>query len=157
MVAQVLPPGVEHGGDPQRGVEVVATELQQRGRGTGEQQGIEPRWVVLDEPVQFVREGEHGMEVRDGQEVFDLLFQPLSTVEFLAARTMPVATGVGHEMLALAVGAPILMATQRRGVTGGEGAQHLPMMNRQAMRMGERGQRGAHDFPQGDGLRLTGP
>ncbi len=37
MVAQVLTPTMEHGGDPQSGLEVVATKLQQGGRGTGEQ------------------------------------------------------------------------------------------------------------------------
>lgn len=73
MVAQVLTPSMQHGGDPQSGLEVIARELQQSGRGTGEQQGIEARLVVPDERVEYVRKGEHDVEVRDGQQVLGLL------------------------------------------------------------------------------------
>ena len=66
MVAEVLSPGMEHGGDPQSGFEVVPTELQQGSRGTGEKEAVEPRLVMLDKWVQFVRECEHDVEVRDG-------------------------------------------------------------------------------------------
>jgi hypothetical protein len=41
-------------------------------------------------------------------------------------------------------------------MTGGDGAKHLPMMDRQTMSLREVRQRGAHDFAQGDGLRRTG-
>ena len=78
MVQQVLRPGVQHGRDPQGGFEVVATKLQQGGRGAGEQQGVEPALVVLDQRVEVVRQREHDVEVRDRQQVLDLLLQPLS-------------------------------------------------------------------------------
>ena len=98
MVQDILRPGVENRGDSQGGFEVVASKLHQRGRGAGEQQRIQPLLVVLNERIQFVRESEHDVEVRDGQQVLDLLLQPPGAVELLAARTVPVAAGVRHEV-----------------------------------------------------------
>ena len=86
-----------------------------------------------------------------------LLLQPLGTIKPLATRTMPIAAGVRHEVFSPAVGTLILMATQRRGVTGGDGAKDLPVMDRQTMRLGKAGQSGSHNFAQGNGLRRTGP
>ena len=120
MVQEVLRPGMQHRGEAQVGFEVVPAELQQGGAGAGEQEGVEPGLVVLEERVQVVREGEHDMEVRDGQQVLGLLLQPLGALQPLAARTVPVAAGVRGEVLSPTVGTPILMAAQRRGVTGGE-------------------------------------
>jgi len=112
--------------------------------------------IILDERVQFVREREHDMEVRDGQQVLGLLRQPPGALEPLATRTMPVAAGVRHEVLAPAAGTLILMPTQRRGVTGGKGAQNFPVMSGQTMRPGEVRQRFTYDLAQGEGLRLPG-
>lgn len=56
MVAEVLPPSMQHGGDAQGGLEVVPTKLQQGGAGAGEQQAIEAGLVVLDERVEKVGE-----------------------------------------------------------------------------------------------------
>ena len=88
---------------------------------------------------------------------FGLFLQPLSTPEPLAVWTMAIAAGVRHEGLLAAVGTLILMATQRRRVTGGDGAKNLPVMDRQTMSLREARQRGAHNFAQGDRLRRTGP
>ena len=156
MVGQVLAPGMKDGGDSQGGLEVVAAELQQGGRGAGKQERVEAGLVVLDERIQLVREGEDDVEVGDGQQVFDLLLQPVGAVEPLASRTMAIATGMRHEVLAAAVGTLILMAAQRGGVAGGDGAQHLPMMSRQTMRLRKVRQGGADNFAQGEGRRLTG-
>src|SRR3989442_14627735 len=128
MVEEILRPGVENGGDAQGGLEVVPTELQERSRGTGEQQRIEARLVVLDEPVQFVRYCEHDVEIRDGQQVLGLFLQPMSTPEPLAGWTMAIAASVWHEGFLAAVGTLILMATQRRRVTGGDGAKNRQVM-----------------------------
>jgi hypothetical protein len=156
MVEEVLRPGMENAGDPQGGFEIVPTERQQGGRGTGEQQRVEARLVVLDEPVQFVRKREHDVEIRDGQQVLGLLLQPLSALEPLAGWTMAIAAGVWHEGFLAAVGTLILMATQRRCVTGGDGAKDFPVMDRQTMSLREVRQRGSHDFAQSDGPRRTG-
>lgn len=59
---------------------------------------------VLDERVQFVRESEHDVEVRNGQQVLGLLLQPLGTFGPLATRTVPAATGVRREVFSPAMG-----------------------------------------------------
>ena len=112
---------------------------------------------MSDERVEFVREREHDVEVRDGQQVLGLLLQPLGAVEFLATGTMAVAAGVRHEVLLSAMGTLVLVAAQRWRVTGGDGAKDLPMMSRQTMRLGKAEQSSSHYFAQGDGLRRTGP
>ena len=96
------------------------------------------------------------MEIRDGQQVLGLFLQPLSTPEPLAGWTMAIAASVWHEGFLAAVGTLILMATQRRRVTGGDGAKNLPVMDRQTMSLREARQRGAHNFAQGDRRRRTG-
>ena len=100
---------------------------------------------------------EHDVEVRDGQQVLGLLLQPLGAVEFLATGTMPVPAGVRHEVLLSAMSTLILVAAQRWRVTGGDGAEDLPMMSRQTMRLGKAGHSSSHNFAQGNGLRRTGP
>ena len=112
--------------------------------------------VVPDERVEYVWKGKHDVKVRDGQKVLGLLLQPLCTVELLATWTVSIATGVRHEVFLPAVSTLVLVATQCRGVTHGYGAKDLPVVDRQAMRLGEVRQHGSHDLAQGDGLRLTG-
>jgi hypothetical protein len=106
--------------------------------------------------ISGVRESEHDVEVRDGQQVLNLLLQPLGTIELLATRTVTVAAGVWHEVFLPAVGTLVLMTTQRRCVTGGDGAEDLPVVAGQTMLLGEVRQCGAHDLAQRDGLRLAG-
>jgi hypothetical protein len=112
--------------------------------------------VVLDERVEFMWKSEYDVEVRDGQQVFNLLVQSLGALELLATRTMAVAAGVRHEVFLPAIGTLVLMAAQGWGVTGGDGAEDLPVMDRQTMGLGEIRQCCSHDFAQSDGLRLTG-
>lgn len=134
MVQEVLGPSMQNSSNAQIGLEVVPTELQQSGRGAGKQERVEPCLVVLDERVQFMRECEHDVEVRNGQHVPGLLLQPLGTLEPLATRAVPVATGVRHEVFPPALGTPILVATQRRSVTGGDGTKDFPVMAGQTVR-----------------------
>ena len=107
MVAEVLPPGMEDGGDAQGGLEVVAAELQQGGRGTGEQQGIEPRLVVLDERVEVVGQGEHDVEVRDGQ---CCVLRAISDSDSEANRTA-VRSQFGHRSEGIRTGVPAEIRT----------------------------------------------
>ena len=157
MVAEVLPPSVEDSGNSQGRLEVVPAELQQGGGGTGEQEGVEAGLVVADEQIQFVRQREDDVEVRDGQQELGLLLQPLGAVELLATGTMAVAAGVRHEVPFSAMGTLVLVAAQRWGVTGGDGAEDFPMMGRQTVRLGKAGQTDSHNFAQSNGLRRTGP
>ena len=157
MVAEILTPGMKDGGNSQGSLEVVAAELQQGRGGAGEQEGVEAGLVVPDERVQFVRQRKNDVEVRDGQQVLGLLLQPLGAFEVLATGTMAVAARVRHEVFLAAMGTPVLVATQRWRVTGGDGVEDLPMMGRQTVRLGQAGQTGSHNFTQGNGLRRTGP
>ena len=146
---------MKDGGNSQSGFEVVPTEFQQSRRGAGEQEGVEPALVVLNERVQFVRKREHHVKIRNGQQVLALLLQPLGAFESLATGTMAVSAGVWHEVPSPAVSTLILMATQRWCVTGGDGPENFPVMDRQTMRLGEVWKCGSYDFAQGDGLRQT--
>ena len=148
---------LENSGHSQGRLEVVPSELQQGGGGAGEQEGVEAGLVVPDERVQFVRQRKNDVEIGDGQQVLGLLLQPLGAIEFLATGTMAVAARVRHEVPCSAMGTLVLVAAQRWGVTGGDGAKDLPMMGRQTMRLGKAGQSGSHNFAQGNGLRRTGP
>ena len=112
---------------------------------------------MADEQVQFMRERENDVEIWDGQQQLGLLLQPLGAIKLLATGTMAVAARVRHEVPCSAMGTLVLVAAQRWGVTGGDGAKDLPMMGRQTMRLGKAGQSGSHNFAQGNGLRRTGP
>ncbi len=148
---------MKDGGNSQGRLEVIPTKLQQGRGGAGEQDGVEAGLVMADEQVQFVRQRENDVEVRDRQQQLGLLLQPLGAVELLATRTMAVATGVRDEVPFSAMGTLVLVAAQRWGVTGGDGAKDLPMMGRQTVRLSKAGQCGPHNFAQGNGLRRTGP
>jgi len=152
-----LPPGMEDGGHSQGRLEIIPAELQQGRGGAGEQEGVEAGLVVADEQVQFVRERENDVEIGDGQQQLGLLLQPLGAVELLATGTMAVAAGVRDKVPFSAMGTLVLVATQRWGVTGGDGAKDLPMMGRQTARLAKTGQSGSHNFAQGNGLCRTGP
>ena len=156
MVAQGLTPGVEDGSDPQLGLEVVMPEVQQGGRGTGKQEVIEPLLVVLDEWVQGMGQREHDMKIGDGQQVFGLSLHPLGPLESLASRTVPVATGMGHEVGLSAMGTLVLMAAQRGCAAGGNSSKHFPMMGRQTVSFSEAGQGGSHHVAQGESTGTGG-
>ncbi len=85
-----------------------------------------------------------------------LLLQPLGAFESLATGTMAVSAGVRHEVPSPAVSTLILMTTQRWSVTGGDGPENFPVMDRQTMSLGEVWKCGSNDFAQGNGLRQTG-
>ena len=95
--------------------------------------------VVLNEGVQFVGEGRDHMEVWDGQQMRGLLLHPLRAAEPLATWTMTIAARVWREVFLAAMSTLVLMATQRRCATGGDGAKNLPVMGRQTMSLGEVG------------------
>jgi len=98
MVQQGLAPGVQHGCNADLRVQAVAPKLQQRGGNGLEQQGIKPGLVLLDGRIEFMRQREHQMEVRYGQERFGLFVQPGKTVGSLTDGAMAVAAGVRNEM-----------------------------------------------------------
>ena len=128
MVEQGLAPGVQHGGDPNLRVQIIAPEFQQGGRHRVEQQGVQPGAILLDQRIKFMRQREHQMEVGNGQERFGLLVQPVKPIGPLAGGAMAVTAGVRHEMFFAAMAATIMMSAQGGRAAGHEGAQDFPMV-----------------------------
>ena len=157
MVALGLRPGVQDSRDPQLGLEIILPELQQGGRGTGEEEIIEPPLVVPDEWVQGMGQRKHDMKIGDGKQVLRLPLQPLSPIKSLASWTVPIATGMGHEVGLAAMGTLVLMTAQRGSTAGGNGPKHFPMMGRQPVGLAKTGQGGSHHVAQGDSPGPTGP
>jgi len=78
-------------------------------------------------------------------------------MEPLASRAVPIAAGMGHEVVVSAADTLVLMTTQRGGAAGGDGPKHFPMMGRQTVGFREVGQCGSHHLAQGDSTGTTGP
>src|SRR5712664_3432924 len=71
------------------------------------------------------------MKIWHGQQRHLLLLQPGARRLALAARAMPVAAGMWHEMTPATVLAQITMPAQCRSATGQQRAQHFPVRRRQ--------------------------
>ena len=150
MIQQRLTPGVQHGRNPDLGLESSLAKLPERLAGRREQQLEEGGPVLPDQPVDCVRQGKDQMEIRDRQQRHLLLFQPICGPCPLALRTMPIAATVRHEVLALTGGAMEQLAAQRAGPAGGQRAHALPLLRGQAQDgRGGTGDRFAQHLPQG--------
>ena len=66
---------------------------------------------MLDERIELVRKSEHVVEVRDWQQMLDLLLKPIGTVKLLATGTVTVAAGIGHEVFLPAMGTLVVVTT----------------------------------------------
>ena len=79
MVQEILPPGVEHGQEPDRGAEMlrVGGDLEQRGRARAEEQVVHDRLVLQREPREVVRQREDHMVIADRQEFVLTRGEPL--------------------------------------------------------------------------------
>src|SRR5215207_1383825 len=94
VLAQVLPPRVQHGGDPNLPAEAPAAELQQRGARAGKKQPVKRRAILADQRVERMRQREDHMKIRHRQQVLLLAREPRLREVALAARAMPVAATV---------------------------------------------------------------
>ena len=128
VVEQGLAPSVQHGSDADLRFEVVAAELQQRGRYGVEQQVVKAGAVLLDQVIEIMRQREYEMEVGNGQELFGLPFQPVMAVGPLAGGTMPVPARMRNEVIFAAMAALIMMPAQNGRAAGHDGAQNFPMV-----------------------------
>ena len=133
VVEQCLAPGMQHCGHSDLRVEVVAAKLQKRRGYTVEQQIVECCSILLNDPVEFMRQGEDQVEIGNGQEQFSLSVHPIKAVGTLATRTVSIAAGVGNKMLLPAMRALIKMSTQSRCAAGHDGTQNFPMMKWQRL------------------------
>ena len=96
MKQDVLPPGVQHGGEtdfrsqvPGRGGNLL------QGAGGGSEQDIKKDGLVAEsERIQFLRNGEDDVEVRNRKERGQSFFQPIVAGDALALGTVAIAAGM---------------------------------------------------------------
>ena len=93
MMSERRSPGVEHGGKPDAGAEVLGVGRDgDQGLGGGfEQQVIDDCLVLIGDVGDRSRQGEDDMEIGHGQEFGRAVGQPLLGSGGLALRAMPVA------------------------------------------------------------------
>jgi len=139
VIKQRLAPCVQDGGDAGAHAELVVGELDQRRTRAPEKQGMHGPGVLQDERVERMRESEDDMEVGHGKKVFFLALQPLVGVGPLAVRAMPVAARVGHEVVAPAVGAAVVVRPESRGAAAQDRVERFPNMGAQVLRASQGG------------------
>ena len=106
---QELGPGVQDGGEGDLDAEPTAGDLRQGLGDRGEEQAVGHPGGGAEEVVQLGGDGEDDMEVRDGQQIAALRFEPPRFLEALALGAMPIPTGVVRDLLmpALRARAPV--------------------------------------------------
>ena len=138
VMLQVLPPGVEHGHQPDRRAEMlgVGGDAAQRLGRRLEQQAINDGLVLDGDRGDRRRHGEHDMKVRHRQQLSLPVGQPGCSRQPLALRAMPVATRVVGDADLPAVGALLDMTAQRRRAASLDGPHHPPLTPAQMAGMG---------------------
>jgi len=125
MKLELAGPGVEHGGDPERGAEppgIAAEREQGLGRG-GEEEREEAPAVVQHQPAERARQGEDDVEVRGREEARQARVDPAGGGQRLALGAVAVAAGViGGPGVAAGV-AHVEMPPEHGGAAGRNGAQ----------------------------------
>lgn len=140
VMAQGAAPGVQSHQQAWRGAEQawVGTELKQAQSGAVEEQLVEPGAVELPQHDEFVRQGEHDMEVRAGQQALELSGQPLLARTCGAARATAMATGVelGDAVVALSALEHVVAQIRAEAVADAPGRARLARMQRSTARIG---------------------
>ena len=125
MQVEVLVPGVQDCREAHLGPQtfIVPGKLQES-PGGGLKEEIEDEFrVEPGQRIEFVGQGDHQVEVVDGQEPVQALCQPLGLLEALALGTVAVAAGViGNGQVAAALAARVHVSAQ----TGGAAAFDIP-------------------------------
>ena len=116
MVGQCRSPGMQHGGEPDAGAEVLGVGRDgDQGLGGGfEQQVIDDRLVVVGDVGDRPRQGEDDMEIGHRQQIGLAVGQPLLGSGGLALWAMPIAAGVVRDAQVRAVLTAFDMTAQRR-------------------------------------------
>ena len=130
MVFERLVPSVEHGDDSNRSAKASSAKLQERFTNGFKQKTQANLFVGEDQPVKFMGQGKHQMEIPHRQKLRDLLFQPLGFGQGLAFRTVAVTAGVISRVLKAASVALLEMPSQFRRATGLNGPHDLLLSGR---------------------------
>jgi len=86
--------------------------------------------VGEDQPVKFMRQGKHQMEVSHRQKLRGLFLQPLGFGQRLAFRTVAVTAGVISRVLKAASVALLEMTSQLLGAADRNGPHHFLLRGR---------------------------
>jgi len=152
MMLKGLAPGVQHGKEAEFGSQVlrVRCDLAESLRGGAEQKGVEELLVLQRESRDLLRDGEHDVEVLDGEDLLLAVGEPFGAGQFLALGTVSVPAGVvGDPKVAAGITAFDVTAA-RRGATRHDVIQHPSFGGRDPSLAvgGEAGSVGANDVGQ---------
>lgn len=115
--------------------QIVPAKFQERLRGRPEEQVIHHSPVLPDDRIERVRQGEHDVNIGNGQKQLFLPLEPFHRLMPLAIGTMPVPAGSGHEMLPPAILAAVTVAAQLRGLAGQQRVEDFPVMRGKSGRL----------------------
>src|SRR5208337_3580251 len=134
MQEQVLSPGVQDGDHANLGSEVlrIGCDFQQGLRSSGEQQIVKQAWVLQRQPIQFVRHGEHDMEIAGVEEIALPCCDPALASLRLTLGAVAIATRVVGDGLITAARALIAMATQGGGAAALNGTKGFELLKVEA-------------------------
>jgi len=132
MKQDVLPPGVQHGGEtdfrsqmPGSGGDFL------QGPGDRSEQDIKKEGLVAEsEGIQFVRKGEDDVEVGNRQERGQPFFEPIVAGDALALGTMAIAAGMEGDALLAAGVALVQVSAEGGGAALQDVAHHLFLRGR---------------------------
>lgn len=128
---QELGPGVQDGGEADLGTQAAAGDLRQGLGDRGEEQVVGDPGGGAEEVVQVGGYREDDMEVRDGQQIVPLGFEPPRFLQSLALGAMPIPTGVVRDLLMTALRARAPVATQSGSPAVGKGLEDSLLSGRQ--------------------------
>jgi len=119
---ELLVPGVEDGGDSEFSAEFPGGKTQE-GFGDGLEEDVEDDFLIRQrDGIEFVRQGEDGMEVGDWQEFSFSGGEPAGFGEGLALGAMTVAAGIIGGACKAALIAAVHVAAEGDGPAGDKGA-----------------------------------
>ena len=122
--AQVSGPGVEHEGEPESDSQPGFGQFQQGFAGTFEQGSVKLAWMAVTHWAEVLRQGEHGVVVRDRQDRLTPAGQPVLLGQCLTFGAVAVAAGVVAGLLPpAAFQAEVRMPAQGGGAADGDGRQ----------------------------------
>jgi len=155
VVVEGSAPGVQCHQQAWHGTEVTlhGTQFEHALAGAVEEQLVHPCAVELPQRDEGVRQGEDQVEVRAGQQLFELGLSPLTPWSLGAERAAAVATGVVLDGAAVAVRTRQDVRTERRGVAVADGTRRALLARVQCTLLRVRGEvlsedvlhRAAHD------------
>jgi hypothetical protein len=137
MQKQGLAPRVKNGQSTDPNMEPAESDLGQCCAGGAEQKIVKQTWFPAGTDVEFLRDGEDYVEVRNGQQLGAASLDPGLTGGTLAAGAAAAAAGMPLNMFKAAALTLLALPTEGRSSTRGNGSQRFPLGNAGRMRTDE--------------------